>query len=62
MKRQHEPLRIPGNWKEQERSFLLQMERILDDIYALISKAEERLKALEESEEETAAEEEEETT
>jgi len=32
--RQHEPLRIPEHWRGQDRSFVVQLEHILDDIYA----------------------------
>jgi len=31
--RQHEPLRIPERWTGQDRSFVVQLERLLDDIY-----------------------------
>jgi hypothetical protein len=37
--RQHEPLRIPENWVRQDRSFVIQLERILDDIYAHMNNA-----------------------
>ena len=30
----HETLRVPQGWKEQEKAFVIQLERILDDIYA----------------------------
>ena len=52
MRRQHEPLRIPENWKGQDRSMVIQLDRILDDIYVLISRLEERVKALEQEESE----------
>lgn len=32
--RQHDPLRIPERWTGQDRSMVIQLERILDDIYA----------------------------
>ena len=32
--RQHEPLRIPEGWGGQNRALIVQLERILDDIYA----------------------------
>ena len=32
--KQHEPLRVPGNWNTQERQFAVQLERILDDLYS----------------------------
>ena len=28
-----EPLRVPSEWKQQDRAFVIQLERILDDIY-----------------------------
>lgn len=31
--RGHEPLRVPQGWREQERAFVIQLERILTDIY-----------------------------
>lgn len=30
---QHETLRVPAGWKEQDRMLIVQLERILDDIY-----------------------------
>lgn len=30
---QHQPLRVPAGWGKQEKSFVVQMEEILDDIY-----------------------------
>lgn len=32
-KRSHERLRIPEQWKGQDRQFVIQLERILDDVY-----------------------------
>ena len=29
----HEPLRIPAGWTGQDRSFVIQLERLLDDLY-----------------------------
>ena len=31
--RGHEPLRVPAGWKDQDRALIIQLERILDDIY-----------------------------
>lgn len=31
--RQHEPLRTPAGWTEQERALIVQLERLLDDLY-----------------------------
>lgn len=30
---QHETLRAPSGWKDQDRAFVMQLERIIDDIY-----------------------------
>jgi len=30
---QHEPLRVPQGWEGQNRAFVIQLERILNDIY-----------------------------
>ena len=30
---QHEPLRTPERWGAQERSLVIQLERVIDDIY-----------------------------
>ena len=52
--RQHEPLRIPEGWGGQNRALIVQLERILDDIYARlpargkVKELEERVSALEE--------------
>lgn len=37
MIRQHEPLRVPHGWGEPGRSFVMQLERIFDDIYKQFS-------------------------
>lgn len=54
-RRQREPLRVPEGWSGQNRSFVVQLERVLDDIYAQLgrirdesAKLEERVAALEE--------------
>ena len=31
--RQHEVLRVPQGWKDQDRALVIQIERILDDLY-----------------------------
>ena len=31
--KQHEPLRVPQGWKDQDRALVIQIEHILDDIY-----------------------------
>lgn len=33
---QHETLRVPASWNEQDRALIIQMERILDDLYEKI--------------------------
>lgn len=48
--RQHEPLRVPERWQGHERSFVIQLERLLDEIYAQLGNLEKRIKALEEEE------------
>lgn len=30
---QHETLRVPAGWKDQDRALIMQLEHILDDIY-----------------------------
>ena len=37
MIRQHETLRVPNGWEGQSRAFVIQMERILTDLYRLFS-------------------------
>ena len=34
MIRGHEPLRVPSKWTGEDRAFVIQLERILDDIYS----------------------------
>ena len=46
--RQHEPLRVPERWTGQERSLVIQLEMLLDEIYAKLANLENRIKALEE--------------
>ena len=48
--RQHDPLRVPERWQGQERAFVIQMERLLDEIYAQLGNLDKRIKALEEEE------------
>jgi hypothetical protein len=36
--RQHQSLRVPAGWSGQDRALVIQMERLLDDIYSRISK------------------------
>ena len=32
--KQHEQLRVPNGWKEQDKALIIQLERIFDDIYS----------------------------
>ena len=32
--RQHQPLRVPSGWNGEARSLVIQLESLLDDIYA----------------------------
>lgn len=34
---QHEPLRTPERWGQQERSLVIQLERVIDDLYRNIA-------------------------
>jgi len=36
--RQHEPLRVPQGWKGQDKALVIQLERVVDDIYNLVMK------------------------
>ena len=38
--RQHQPLRVPNGWKEQDRALVIQLERLFDEIYSLTSRLE----------------------
>lgn len=44
--RQHEPLRVPEWWKGQDRTLVVQIDRILDDIYNRLGDIESKLKEL----------------
>lgn len=43
-KYQHEPLHVPAKWDEDAKKLVMQLERIIDDIYAKISKLKEEKK------------------
>lgn len=43
MARQHEALRVPERWKDQERSFVMQLDRMLDEIYAALGRIEKQI-------------------
>ena len=47
---QHPPLRKPKNWKDEEAALVMQLERLLDDIYRQLGQIKERLKELESEE------------
>lgn len=38
MKLKHEPLRVPEKWQGQDRMFVIQLERQLEDIYNRLGK------------------------
>ena len=38
MRVKHEPLRVPEGWKGQERAFVIQLERLMDDVYNRLGK------------------------
>ena len=48
--KQREPLRVPQHWNAEDRSFVIQLNSQLDEIYNKIGKLEQRVKTLEESE------------
>ena len=47
MKKQHEPLRIPERWQGQDRMLVVQIDRILDEIYNMLGNLEKRIAELE---------------
>ena len=47
-KDQHQPLRIPQNWDQQERMLIVQLEHLLNEIYRKLGDLDRRVKALEE--------------
>lgn len=40
--KQHEPLRTPKNWGEQEKRFIAQLEEVLDDLYSRFGRLKEK--------------------
>lgn len=38
--RQHQPLRVPNGWKDQDRAFVIQLERLFEELYSLTSRLE----------------------
>lgn len=49
---QHQPLRKPSNWKEQEASLVMQIDRLFDDVFRQLGQIKEKLKEIEEAMEE----------
>lgn len=39
--RQHQPLRVPQGWTEQDRALVIQLEKLFDEVYAITSKLQE---------------------
>ena len=55
--KQHQPLRTPKGWKDQDATLVMQIDRLFDEVYRLIGQIEKkvdeldkRVKALEEEE------------
>lgn len=44
---QRTPLRVPISWHGQDRAFVVQLERVLDDVYRHLFTLEKRIKELE---------------
>jgi hypothetical protein len=40
---QHPPLRIPKDWKDQERAFVIQLEQLIDQLYKRIGELERKV-------------------
>ena len=38
MTRQHQPLRVPNGWNNQDTALIIQIERLLDELYSITSK------------------------
>lgn len=38
MRVKHEPLRVPDGWKGQDRALVIQLDRLMDDIYNRLGK------------------------
>ena len=45
---QHQPLRPPVGWKEQDRALVIQIDRLFDDVYRMIGQIREQIKELQE--------------
>lgn len=48
--KQHEPVRVPAGWSGQGKDLIIQLNRILDDIYRQLGLIEQRLNQLESEE------------
>lgn len=48
MAKQHQPLRTPAGWKDQEASLVIQIDRLLDEVYRMIGQIEKKLKEMDE--------------
>lgn len=59
--KQHEPLRVPQGWREQERGLVIQLNRILDEVYGLLGTIQQKIDAIQAEIDELQPEEEEET-
>lgn len=47
MIKQHEQIRVPAGWTGQSRDLVIQLNRVLDDIYRQLGLIEQRLNQLE---------------
>jgi hypothetical protein len=45
---QHQPLRVPKGWKDQDAALVMQIERLIEDIYLQISLLKEKIREIEE--------------
>lgn len=43
---QHEPLRVPQGWNDQSKALVMQIDRLMDDIYNRLGKLEEAVARL----------------
>lgn len=43
---QHEPLRVPQGWNDQSRALVMQIDRLLDDVYTKLGKIQQLAEAL----------------
>lgn len=44
---QHEPLRVPQGWKDQNAQLVMQIDRLFDDVYRQLMLIKEKIKELE---------------